>query len=87
MLQIILSADSIKVYKMNLQVLQVATRELYMGDNLNFTISNLRYLNCFTKIADSAIHFYFVSDIFLKRGHVQNFVACRLWGIDNKLNK
>jgi hypothetical protein len=69
----------------HVQVLQVATREFLMGNNLNLSITLLADLNSVAEVTSAAVDLDAVVEEFLEGGEIEDFVVDGLGGIDHKL--
>lgn len=70
---------------MDVQVLQIPTRERNVSNNLNLSIARLGDLNVVAEVSDAALDLDAVVQEFLKGGDVEDLVAGRLGGVDDEL--
>lgn len=69
----------------NVQVLEVATREGDVSDDLNLAIARLGDLNVLAKVADTALDLDAVVEELLEGGDVEDLVARGLRSVDDVL--
>jgi hypothetical protein len=69
----------------NLQVLQVAARELLVRNNLDLSIANLRDRDGIAEVAGAAFDLYAVVEELLEGGNVEDLVVGWLGGVDDEL--
>lgn len=72
---------------MDLQVLEVATREGDVSDNLDFALTNLGDDNIVTEVADTALDLDAVVEKLLKGGDIEDLVARGLRSVDDVLQE
>lgn len=70
---------------MDVQVLQIPTRERDVSNNLNLSIARLGDLNVIAEVTDAALDLDAVVQELLEGGDVEDLVAGRLGGVDNEL--
>lgn len=70
---------------MDLQVLEVATREGDVSDNLDLALTNLGDDNIVTEVADTALDLDAVVEELLEGRDIENLVACGLRSVDDVL--
>jgi hypothetical protein len=70
---------------MDLQVLEVATREGDVSDNLDLALTNLGDDNVVTEVADTALDLDAVVEELLEGGDIEDLVARGLRSIDDVL--
>lgn len=71
----------------NLQVLEVATREGNVGNNLDLAIADLGDDNLVTEVADTALNLDTVVKELLESGEVEDLVAHGLRSVDGELQR
>jgi hypothetical protein len=71
----------------NVQVLEVATRELGVGNNLDLAIADLGDLDDVTEVTDAALNLDAVLEELLEGGDVEDLVGGWLRSIDDELVK
>lgn len=69
----------------HIQVLQVATRELVVGGDLDFALADLLDGDGVTQVADAALHLDLVLEELLEGGGIEDLVAGGLRGVDDEL--
>lgn len=69
----------------DLQVLEVATRELVVGDNLNLAIAGLRDLDGLAEVAGAALDLDALVEELLESRDVEDLVAGGLRSVDDEL--
>lgn len=69
----------------NIQVLQVATRERNVSDDLNLAITGLGNDNAVTEVANAALNLDTVVEELLEGGDIEDLVAGGLRSIDDVL--
>jgi hypothetical protein len=72
---------------MDLQVLEVATREGDVSDNLDLALTNLGDDNVVTEVADTALDLDAVVEELLEGGDIEDLVARGLRSIDDVLEE
>jgi hypothetical protein len=72
---------------MDLQVLEVATREGDVSDNLDLALTNLGDDNIVTEVADTALDLDAVVEKLLKGGDIEDLVARGLRSVDDVLQE
>lgn len=72
---------------MDLQVLEVATREGDVSDNLDLAFTNLGDDNIVTEVADTALDLDAVVEKLLKGGDIEDLVARGLRSVDDVLQE
>jgi hypothetical protein len=70
---------------MDLQVLEVATREGDVSDNLDLALTNLGDDNVVTEVADTALDLDAVVEELLEGGDIEDLVARGLRSVDDVL--
>jgi hypothetical protein len=70
---------------LDVQVLQIPTRERDVSDNLNLSIARLGDLNIVAEVTDAALDLDAVVQELLESGDIEDLVAGRLGGVDNEL--
>lgn len=71
----------------NLQVLEVATRELLVGDDLDLAVTLLGDLDGVAEVVGAAINLDAVVKELLEGGDVEDLVAHGLRGVDDELRQ
>lgn len=69
----------------NSQVLEVATRELVVGNDLDLALASLLDNNGVAEVASAALDLDLVLQELLEGGGVENLVAGGLLGVDDEL--
>ena len=67
------------------QVLEVAARELVVGNDLNLAITDLGDLDGLAKVADAALNLDLLGEELLEGRDVEDLVAGGLRSVDNEL--
>lgn len=67
------------------QVLEVAARQVVVGNNLNLAVARLRDGNGLAQVADTAVDLDAVGKVLLEGGDVEDLVAGGLRGVDDEL--
>ena len=71
----------------NVQVLEVATRELVVGGDLDLAIANLLDDNIVAKVVGAAVDLDAVLEELLEGGDVEDLVASGLLSVDDELEE
>ena len=71
--------------EVDIQVLQVATGERNVSDNLNLAIARLGNQDIVTEVTDTSLDLDAVVQEFLESGDIEDLVAGRLRGVDDEL--
>lgn len=69
----------------HVQVLEVATRELVVGNDLNLAITDLGDLDGLAEVADTALNLDLLGEELLEGRDVEDLVAGGLRSVDNEL--
>lgn len=69
----------------HVQVLEVAARELVVGNDLNLAITDLGDLDGIAKVADAALNLDLLGEELLEGRDVEDLVAGGLRSVDNEL--
>lgn len=69
----------------NIQVLEVATRELSVGDNDNLTLTLLGDGNNVLEVADTALNLDLVVEELLEGSDIEDLIGSRLAAVDDEL--
>lgn len=69
----------------NVQVLEVATREGDVSDNLNLAIANLGDDDLVAEVSDAALNLDAVVEELLESRDIEDLVVGRLRSVDNEL--
>ena len=79
------SLSSLGAREKNVQVLEVATGEIVVGNNLNLALASLADLNVVAEVVGAALNLDAVLEELLEGGGVEDLVASGLLSVDDEL--
>jgi hypothetical protein len=69
------------------EILEVAAREVVVGNDLDLAIGGLGDLDVVAKVADAALNLDLLVEKFFEGGDVEDLVACGLRSVDDELRR